>query len=72
MRNIETKKYLTREQVCQRYAKSKAWLERRLRTDAKFPRPTQLGGRVRLWDETELADYERAIVAAERAARDAA
>jgi predicted DNA-binding transcriptional regulator AlpA len=63
------KRFLNHAQVRERYGgKSKMWLERKIRIDGEFPRPTKLGGRVRLWAEDELEKYERKIAARERAA----
>jgi predicted DNA-binding transcriptional regulator AlpA len=57
----QPKKYLTLQQLCTRWGdRSRMFVERRLRNDPDFPRPIRLGsGRIRLFDEAEVEDYEK-------------
>jgi predicted DNA-binding transcriptional regulator AlpA len=63
------KKYLTAAQLCARYGgRSHMWVERKLKSDPRFPRPKKFGGRLRLFDLDEIEAYERAAVARETVA----
>jgi hypothetical protein len=56
--------YLTSGQVRERYGnRSDMWLWRKLKYDPKFPRP-MVTGRLRLWDEDKLDQYDDACMKA--------
>ena len=59
------KVYLTSTQLRARYGgRSHMWIERRLKADPNFPKPTTFGtGRLRFWDLDEVEAYERACAA---------
>jgi hypothetical protein len=61
----QLKKYLTFNQVCERWGNCNPMsLERKLRDDAAFPRPVRLlDGRRRYFDLAEIEAYERAAAA---------
>jgi len=53
-------KYLSAAQLRARYGGvSHMWIERRLKTDARFPHPQKFG-RLRFWDLDKIETYERA------------
>jgi len=52
-------KYLSAAQLRARYGGvSHMWIERRLKTDARFPHPQKFG-RLRFWDLDKIETYER-------------
>src|SRR5258706_5036940 len=54
------KLYLTTAQLCKRWGGcSHMFIERRLKTDPRMPRPMKLGGRGRLFDLDQNEAYER-------------
>lgn len=60
--------YITAPQVCARYGGvSHMWLERILKRDPTFPRPSKFG-RLRFFKIDELVDWERKTAAKSRAA----
>ena len=50
--------WLSAPQVCDRFGRSHMWLERRLKEDEDFPRPTKFG-RLRFFRLEAIEDYER-------------
>ena len=55
--------WLSTRQVRDRYGGVSAmWVERRLQSDPRFPRPKKFG-RLRFFELSRLEDYERAIAA---------
>jgi len=58
-----TKRFLTTKQLRERWGGcSHMLIERRLKSDPRFPRPVQFGKRWRLWAEDEVEAYERSLV----------
>jgi predicted DNA-binding transcriptional regulator AlpA len=59
-------KYITVNQLCARWGDCSVMLiERRLKSDPKFPRPRKFkGGRVRLFDIGEVEEYEQFMITA--------
>jgi predicted DNA-binding transcriptional regulator AlpA len=56
-----SKKYLISKQVRERYGdRSQMWIWRRLKYDARFPRPILIGNRQH-FDEAELDAYDEAL-----------
>jgi predicted DNA-binding transcriptional regulator AlpA len=53
------KTWLSARQVRERYGgRSAMWIERRLKADPRFPRPTKFG-RLRFWDRDAIEAWER-------------
>jgi hypothetical protein len=60
--------WLSTRQVRDRYGGVSAmWVERRLQSDPRFPRPKKFG-RLRFFELSRLEEYERAIAAKEATA----
>jgi predicted DNA-binding transcriptional regulator AlpA len=58
-----SKIYLTTAQLRKRWGGcSHMFIERRMKSDPKFPRPVKLGGRVRLFDLNQIEAYERSRI----------
>lgn len=55
----DKKRYLPTSKVLARYGRTRTWLERKLRNDAKFPRPYKFGTSQRSWLEAELEAFDR-------------
>jgi predicted DNA-binding transcriptional regulator AlpA len=63
-----TSEYISSNQLRDRYGgRSHMWVERRLKDDATFPRPTYIG-RLRFWKLSDLETWERAQAAKSREA----
>jgi predicted DNA-binding transcriptional regulator AlpA len=59
--------FISAPQVCTRYGgRSHMWLERKLKTDPNFPRPTKIGN-LRFFKITDLEKYECRCAAGEAA-----
>jgi hypothetical protein len=55
-------KWISARQVCARYGgRSLMWLERKLKNDPSFPRPTYFGS-LRYWQPTSLDAYDNEII----------
>jgi hypothetical protein len=63
------KKYLTTKQLRERWGGcSHMLIERRMKSDPRFPQPMQFGRRWRLWPLDQIEAYERALVVRKGAA----
>lgn len=58
---VASDRWLGISKVCDRYDCSSMWVERRLKGDPDFPRPTKFG-RERRWRLSDLDAYDRTKV----------
>ena len=71
MSDKKSKRKLTARQVQHRYGDvSHMWVERRLKDDPTFPKFTKYG-RLRMWNEDELDEWDRICAARGRGEHDA-
>ena len=65
----DDRRFLTTKQLRARWGGcSHMLIERRLKSDPRFPRPMQFGKRWRLWPLDEVEAYERSLVVVRRGA----
>jgi hypothetical protein len=59
------RKFLTTAQLCERWGGvSHMFIERRLKSDPNFPRPTKFDGRIRFFDLYAIEAYEQTKITA--------